>query len=87
MIQIQLDLYGACRDLHSQPSLSLALPQDSLVGALRAALPACFDRADLARATALVASSAFASDSALLRDADVIPADGRLAILPPVSGG
>jgi molybdopterin synthase sulfur carrier subunit len=87
MMQIQLDLYGACRDLHSQPSLSITLPQGSLVGALRAALPASFDRADLARATALVASSAFASDSALLRDADVIPADGRLAILPPVSGG
>jgi molybdopterin synthase sulfur carrier subunit len=87
MMQIQLDLYGACRELHSQPSLALELPESSLVGALRAALPPHFNRADPARAAALVASSAFASDSALLRDADPIPADGRLAILPPVSGG
>jgi molybdopterin synthase sulfur carrier subunit len=32
-------------------------------------------------------SSALASDSAVLRDHEAVPADGRMAVLPPVSGG
>jgi molybdopterin synthase sulfur carrier subunit len=36
---------------------------------------------------ALLRVSAFASERAVLRDADPVPSDGRMAVLPPVSGG
>ena len=36
---------------------------------------------------ALLARSAFASDTRVLRDGEVLPADGKMAVLPPVSGG
>lgn len=35
----------------------------------------------------LLRVSAFASEDSLLRDGAPIPADGRLCLLPPVSGG
>ncbi|GIX34577.1 MAG: hypothetical protein KatS3mg126_0356 [Lysobacteraceae bacterium] len=87
MIRIQLELYGACRDLHSQDRVEIDLPEGSTVADLRERLPAAFDRADPQRAAELVRCSAFATDAALLRDADPLPGNGSLAILPPVSGG
>lgn len=87
MPHITLGLYGACRDLHPEPTLQLVMPEGATVGDLRRCLPARFDTAQADRASALVAASAFATDLALLRDSDPLPADGQLSILPPVSGG
>ena len=86
-MNIQLRLFGACRDLHPQPVVAFALAEGSRIADLRHALPAQLTHADPARAAALIAASAFASDEELLRDSDPVPADGRVAILPPVSGG
>lgn len=87
MPEITLSLYGACRDLHTQSSLRLPMPDSATVADLRQALPAHFPSADAQRVAALLKASAFASDEALLRDADPLPDDGRVSILPPVSGG
>ena len=61
--------------------------QAQTVADLRRALPAQFDAEHAERARTLLAASAFASDSSLLRDSDPLPADGALSVLPPVSGG
>ena len=87
MRTVTVSLFGASRDLHPQPRVQLDLPEDARVGDLRRALPGCFVHAEPTRVAALLAASALASDSTLLRDADALPADGRLALLPPVSGG
>ena len=86
-MNIQLRLFGACRDLHPEPVLQFTLADGSRIADLRRALPAQFTHADSGRAAALIAASAFASDEELLRDNDPLPADGRVAIMPPVSGG
>ncbi|MBD8527449.1 MoaD/ThiS family protein [Pseudomarimonas arenosa] len=83
---VTLALFGAFRDLHSAPTLTLEVDGDSIAD-LRAQLCAHLEATGKADKRGLVGVSAFASDTALLRDHDRIPADGQLAILPPVSGG
>lgn len=86
MRQVELQLFGAFRD--AQPDARLVLEVDGeRVQDLRAAVHAHARGAWDDAATALVARSAFASATHILRDADVLPDDGRLALLPPVSGG
>lgn len=86
MRQVELQLFGAFRDV--QPGARIALEVDGAhVRDLRAAVQAHAAHAWGEQATALVARSAFASATHVLRDADALPDDGRLALLPPVSGG
>jgi molybdopterin synthase sulfur carrier subunit len=87
MPTITVALYGACRDLHPEPTVAVEVDEHATVNALRQALRAQLVAAPAARRDALLGASAFASDQAVLRDADPLPADGRVAILPPVSGG
>jgi len=86
-MKIELSLYGACRDLHRGPLLQVDLRDGSRVGDLRRVLPEHLGLDDPTRARALIGASAFATDDDVLRDSDPLPPDGRLAILPPVSGG
>ncbi|GMU42703.1 MAG: MoaD/ThiS family protein [Xanthomonadales bacterium] len=83
---VQLALFGAFRDLHREPTLLLEVSGDT-VSAVRASFAAHLLGQGHAERSALIRASAFASDQALLHDTEAIPADGRLAILPPVSGG
>ncbi|GAB2522214.1 MoaD/ThiS family protein [Lysobacter humi (ex Lee et al. 2017)] len=86
MRQVELQLFGAFRD--AQPGARLVLAVDGgQVRDLRAAVQAHAQCAWGEAAIALVARSAFASTTHVLRDADALPDDGRLALLPPVSGG
>lgn len=86
-MKVELQLFGAFRDLQPQAQLQLELPDGALVGDLRRAF------ADHAQAhwsgfrPGLLACSVFASESAVLRDGEALPGDGRMALLPPVSGG
>lgn len=85
MRPVEIELYGALRE--AEPGARLCLDTASATVADL--------RADLARraqgwpdaARALLPRCAFASTTTVLRDADALPADGRLALLPPVSGG
>ena len=85
-MDIDLELFGALRDL--EPGDRLRLP---VTGTTVADLRAALARHALARwpriSPGLLKSCAFATPSAVLRDSQPLPADGRMVVLPPVSGG
>jgi molybdopterin synthase sulfur carrier subunit len=86
-MKLQVQLFGPFRDFQAQPLLELELADGANIAAVRAALashaavhwPAC--------TPGLLRSTAFASEDALLRDGDALPANGRIAVIPPVNGG
>ncbi|HEY4581605.1 MAG TPA: MoaD/ThiS family protein [Lysobacter sp.] len=85
MRTIEIQLFGALRE--AEPSSRLAIESAATrVGELREELAAAVSFWP-APARALLPRSAFASATTVLRDADPLPEDGRLALLPPVSGG
>ena len=83
---VTLALFGAFRDLHSAPTLQLQVDGREIAD-LRRSLIAHLESQGKGDKRGLVSVSAFASEQSILRDGDPIPADGQLAILPPVSGG
>jgi molybdopterin synthase sulfur carrier subunit len=82
-----VQLFGPFRDFQPQPFVELDVADGANIAAAREALathaaahwPAC--------TPGLLRSTAFASEVALLRDGDALPADGRIAVIPPVNGG
>ena len=85
-MDIELELFGALRDL--EPGDRLRLPvSGEYVADLRVALA----RHAAARwpriPPGLLNRCAFATPSTVLRDGEPLPADGRMVVLPPVSGG
>jgi len=85
MKRVQIQLFGALRE--AEPHACIAFDtQASTIAQLRAELQSHVQAwPDAARA--LLARSAFASAISVLRDAEPLPDDGQLALLPPVSGG
>jgi molybdopterin synthase sulfur carrier subunit len=85
MKAITIELFGALRE--AEPAARLRLDSDAeTIGALRADVDARAAHWP-ASARALLPRCAFANTTTVLRDGDALPADGRLALLPPVSGG
>lgn len=80
---IELLLFGAFRDWFGAPSLEIEIADGARIADLRRLLQAQWS----AREAGLLAASAFASETTVLRDADPLPADAPIALLPPVSGG
>ena len=86
-MKLRVQLFGPYRDFQPQPSLELDVADGANVAAARAAL-AAYAAAHWPGCTpGLLRSTAFASEHALLRDGDALPADGRIALIPPVNGG
>jgi len=86
-MKIEVQLFGAFRDYDPNASVQLEVSADARVADVRAALDA-HGRAHWPQfQPALLGRSALASDSAVLRDHEALPLDGRMAVLPPVSGG
>jgi molybdopterin synthase sulfur carrier subunit len=85
MRTITIDLFGALREAESAARLQLDSDAQT-IAALRADVEARVAHWP-ANARALLPRCAFASTTTVLRDGDALPADGRLALLPPVSGG
>lgn len=86
MREVVVQLFGAFSELDPAREIAVAVAGDrvaDLRGALRTLLPARWP----AFRAGLLEYSAFADQQRVLRDHDVLPADGRVAILPPVSGG
>lgn len=89
MNRMTLRLFGAFRNLQSEPELSIEIPTGiKTIGDLRqilaahlGALTPGFD------AAGLLAKSAIANDREVLQDDASFQASDRLALLPPVSGG
>lgn len=85
-MQFDIQLFGALRE--AEPDARLAIDaQARTVADLRAAVADAVAARWPVAALALLRHSAFASERRVLRDADPVPDDGRLALLPPVSGG
>lgn len=86
-MNLHIALYGALRDADPRGFVELEVPDGCDVGGVRERLLAyLLEHAPQVRA-AIVRSSALASEEAVLRDHEAVPAGGRLAALPPVSGG
>jgi molybdopterin synthase sulfur carrier subunit len=86
-MKIQLSLFGAFREMDAAGAIQLELPDAAAVGDLRAVFDGYARAHWPAYRPGLLQCSAFASEIGILRDHEAIPADGRMAILPPVSGG
>ena len=86
-MKITLQLFGRFREFSAAPELALDLPGVSTVAEFRAAFDAWAGAHWPGYAPALLKASAIATESTLLRADSPLPADGRLALLPPVSGG
>ncbi len=85
-MDIDLELFGALRGLESGDRLVVPVSGVN-VADLRAALQAHAGVHWPGASAGMLASCAFATSSEILRDAQPLPADGRMAVLPPVSGG
>lgn len=85
-LDIELELFGALRGLEAGDRLNLPVNGEH-VAELRAALQAYAGANWPSASASMLASCAFATSSEILRDAQALPADGRMAVLPPVSGG
>lgn len=85
-MRVEIQLFGALREAEPAGGLKLDVDVDT-IGALRRLVQAHADARWPEQARALLPRSAFASERSVLRDADPVPVDGRLALLPPVSGG
>ena len=86
-MKIELRLFGAFRDYDPTARIHVEVPDGARVADVRVALDA-YGRAHWQGfQPALLQRSALASDDAVLRDHEAVPADGRMAVLPPVSGG
>ncbi len=86
-MKIEIRLFGALGELEPEGRLQLELEEGARVAALREALAAHAAARWPESGARLLARCAFASDSSVLRGPDPLPADGRMAVLPPVSGG
>lgn len=85
-MEIELELFGALRGLEAGDRLALAVNGEH-VADLRAALQAHASTHWPDAIASMLGSCAFATSSEILRDAQPLPANGQMAVLPPVSGG
>lgn len=88
MMQVRVRLFGAFRDHEPQGSVILDLEADApRVSDVRRGLQAYAAGHWPRLQPGLLGYSAFASDEGVLREDDPLPANGEVAVLPPVSGG
>ena len=87
MKTIELRLFGIYREYQPSSMLQLAIADNATVADLRSALRAHAEMNWPNCSRNLIVATAFASDSSIMRDADVIPDCDYMAALPPVSGG
>lgn len=86
-MKVQLSLFGAFREFEPAGRIELDIAEGADIAQLRAGFDAFARERWPGFRPGLLASSAFASENAVLRDHEPMPADGRVAVLPPVSGG
>ena len=82
--EVTIHLFGAFRQPGLGDRLEIAVPVDADIAELRRATGEYLGPWPNARA--LLESSAFATDTAVLSEQDPVP-DGEMSILPPVCGG
>ncbi|MGE8278892.1 MAG: MoaD/ThiS family protein [Stenotrophomonas sp.] len=86
MKEIAVQLFGAFTELDRQREISVRVNGEHIADLRRAMREQLQQQFPQFRA-GLVDYSVFADEKRVLRDSELLPADGRVAILPPVSGG
>lgn len=86
MNTVQVQLFGAFSELVPERWIDIEVAGDSIAD-LRQALRELLPRRWPTFRAGLLDYSAFADEQRVLRDHEALPPDGRVAILPPVSGG
>ncbi len=86
-MRVSIQLFGAFRQFQEHDTLDLDCPGAATVADVRSAMDAYAQAYWLGCPAGLLQTSAFASEAEVLRSTSPIPGDGRLAIIPPVSGG
>ncbi len=86
-MNVRISLYGALRDADPSGALQLEVADGCTIGTLREQLCAHLEAHAPQVSQGIVRRSAFATADTILHDYERVPADGELAILPPVSGG
>ena len=82
--QVEVKLFGAFRQYSPDKAIVVNLPEEASVAKLRQAFS---EQLGDDNARALLRSSAFATDEAVLEESDPVPTGRSLSILPPVCGG
>lgn len=86
-MRVELALFGAFRQFDPGARIELELVNDARVADLRLAFAGYAAAHWPGFSPGLLARSAFASEHEVLRESEPIPANRRMAVLPPVSGG
>lgn len=86
-MRISIQLYGAFRQFQEAGTLDLDCPGAATINDVRVAMDAYGQSHWHGYSPGLLRTSAFATETEILRTSNAIPADGRLAVIPPVSGG
>lgn len=86
-MKVEVSLFGVFRDHEPAGKVVLELPEGARIAELRAALLEYAQAHWPGFRPGLLQRSAFASETSVLRDNEPVPGDGRMAVLPPVSGG
>lgn len=85
-MKFTVQLFGRFREFSATPEVALDLPGIATVAEFRAAFDAWAGTHWPEYAPGLLKASVIATESTLLCADSALPADGRLALLPPVSG-
>lgn len=86
-MNVTLQLFGVYRRFQDVDAIVLPCPDDATIADVRGALGAHALANWQGWDEGILRRTVFASPEEVLRDPDPVPGDGRLAILPPVSGG
>ncbi|WP_218558639.1 MoaD/ThiS family protein [Xanthomonas euvesicatoria] len=86
-MKISVRLFGALSDYATGQPLEFELADGQCMADLRAVLQEHLVAAVPGFRPALLRCSAFADSRQILHERDPLPADGKVAVLPPVSGG
>jgi molybdopterin converting factor subunit 1 len=81
-MRCRVKLFARARDLAGADEVSVALPDGATVADLRRALASAYPAL-----AGLLARSALAVANEFADDAQQVPPDAEVALLPPVSGG
>lgn len=86
-MQVTVELFGAFSDLSQNRQLQVEVIDGARVSDLRSAIHDHLQHSWPQFRPGLLRYCAFADSERILREQEHLPADGRVSILPPVSGG
>jgi molybdopterin converting factor small subunit len=86
-MKVHITLFGTLRDADTRGFLEIDVPDQCTIATLREALQSHVCEHAPSISENLIKRSAFASDDEILHNHRHVPENGRIAVLPPVSGG